>query len=148
MNWDLNEAISYYKQQGAPSDQAALTSLLREIQTENSGSIPAYTLDVVADGLGIKVSLLQALIKRIPSLRLENSHCLTLCAGPNCEKHTALAAYAEKLQKESGGKFALKYVPCMRLCGKGPNIKWGGVVYHQANEALLKKLVSELDKTA
>ena len=146
MNWDLNEAISYYKQQGAPGDQAALTSLLREIQVENSGSIPAHTLDVVADGLGIKVSLLQALIKRIPSLRLENSYCLTLCAGPNCGKHTALAAYAEKLQKESGGKFSLQYAPCMRLCGKGPNIKWGGVVYHQANEALLKKLISELDK--
>ena len=146
MNWDLNEAISYYKQQGAPSDQAALISLLREIQTENSGSIPIHSLDVVADGLGIKVSLLQALIKRIPSLRLENSYCLTLCAGPNCGKHTVLAVYAEKLQKESGGKFVLKYVPCMRLCGKGPNIKWGGVVYHQANEALLKKLISELDK--
>ena len=146
MNWDLNEAISYYKQQGAPGDQAALTSLLREIQTENDGGIPAHALNVVAERLGIKVTLLQALVKRIPSLRLENSYCLTLCAGPNCGKHTALAAYAEMLQKESGGKFSLQYVPCMRMCGKGPNIKWGGVVYHQANEALLKKLISELDK--
>ena len=146
MNWNLNEAISYYKKQGAPGDQAALTSLLREIQTENNGGIPVHTLNVVAEALKIKVTLLQALIKRIPSLRLENSYCLTLCAGPNCGKHTALAAYAEKLQKESGGKFSLQYAPCMRMCGKGPNIKWGGVVYHQANEVLLKKLISELNE--
>ena len=146
MNWNLEEAIIYYKKQGAPGDQAALTSLLREIQTENDGGIPAHALNVVAERLGIRVTLLQALVKRIPSLRLENSYCLILCAGPNCGKHTVLAAYAEKLQKESGGKFSLQYAPCMRMCGKGPNIKWGGVVYHQANEALLKKLISELDK--
>ena len=148
MNWNLDEAIAYYKKQGAPGDQTALTSLLREIQSENGGSIPAHTLDVVAEALAIKVSLLQALIKRIPSLRLENTYILSLCAGPNCGKHKALAAYAEKLQKESGGKFKVQYSSCMRMCGKGPNIKWCGVIYHQANEALLKKLVSELDKKA
>ena len=27
--WNLEEAISYYKKQGAPSDQSALVSLLR-----------------------------------------------------------------------------------------------------------------------
>lgn len=142
MNWNLEEAITYYKQQGAPADQTALTSLLREIQTENGGGIPVYTLNIIADALAIKVSLLQALIKRIPSLRLENTYTLSICAGPNCGKHTALAAYAEKLQKESGGRFTIQYTPCMRMCGKGPNIKWCGVVYHKADEVLLKRLVS------
>jgi len=146
MNWNLEEAISYYKKQGAPGDQSALTSLLREIQAENGGSIPAHSLEVVAQALAVKESLLQAIIKRYPSLRLENQYCLCLCAGPNCGKHAALAAYAEKLQKASGGSFTLKFVPCMRMCGKGPNIKWGGVVYHQADEALLKKLISEIGK--
>lgn len=145
MNWNLDEAIAYYKKQGAPGDQAALTSLLREIQSENGGSIPVHTLDVVAEALAIKVSLLQALIKRIPSLRLENTYILSLCAGPNCGKHKALAAYAEKLQKESGGKFKVQYSPCMRMCGKGPNIRWDGKLYHQATEELLRKLVGELN---
>lgn len=146
MDWNIAEAIVYYKSLGAPNDQTALTGLLREIQKENGGGIPLHSLDVVAEAMGIKTSLLQAIIKRIPSLRLENTYCLTLCAGPNCGKHTALAACAEKLQKESGGLFELKYVPCMRMCGKGPNIKWGGVVYHQADEALLKKLVEQIIK--
>ena len=32
--WNLEEAVSYYKKQGAPSDQSALVSLLREVQQE------------------------------------------------------------------------------------------------------------------
>ena len=72
MNWNLVEAISYYKKQGAPGDQAALTSLLREIQTENDGGIPAHALNVVSERLGIKVTLLQALIKKL------NGHHLML----------------------------------------------------------------------
>ena len=34
MNWNLEEAISYYQKQGAPRDQGALISLLKEIQQE------------------------------------------------------------------------------------------------------------------
>lgn len=144
MNWNLDEAISYYKKQGAPGDQTALTGLLREIQAENGGGIPVYTLEVVAESLSIKVSLLQAIIKRIPSLRLENTCTLFLCAGPNCGKHVALASYTEKLQKESGGSFTIRYTPCMRMCGKGPNIKWGGVLYHKADRALLDQLILQM----
>ena len=139
MNWNLDEAIAYYKKQGAPGDQAALTSLLREIQSENGGSIPVHTLDVVAEALAIKVSLLQALIKRIPSLRLQDSHLLQLCAGPNCGKHTALAAAAEKLCKEKGVE--LRYMGCQRMCGKGPNIRFDGKLHHKATEELLKELL-------
>ena len=32
MSWNLNEAVQYYKTQGAPGDQNALTGLLREVQ--------------------------------------------------------------------------------------------------------------------
>ena len=142
MSWSLEEAISYYKTQGAPSDQNALISLLREIQQESSGGIPQYSLNIIANAYCIKESLLHAIVKRIPSLRLENTHCLELCAGANCGKHTALAACAEAL-RAAGGNFTLKYVPCMRMCGKGPNIKWDGVLYHRANEALLRKLIME-----
>ena len=35
MNWDIQEAISYYKTQGAPADQNALVNLLREVQEES-----------------------------------------------------------------------------------------------------------------
>lgn len=148
MSWTLDEAVSYFKGQGAPADQNALVNLLREIQQESGGSIPRYTLAVIAESYGIKESFLQAVIKRFPSLRLEDSHCLQLCAGPNCGKHRALAACAEALHAASGGSFTLRYGPCMRLCGKGPNVKWDGVLYHRADEALLKKLVQDASKIA
>ncbi len=117
MNWNLDEALSYYRRQGAPADQGALVSLLREIQRENGGSIPQHTLLGIAEAYGIRESLLLAIIKRIPSLRLGNTHLMELCAGPNCGKAAALAACAEKLQ--AGGGFVLKYVPCMRRISNG-----------------------------
>lgn len=144
MNWNLEEALAYYQSQGAPGDQIALVGLLREIQQNAGGSIPSYTLKTVADAYQIKESLLLLLIKRFPSLRLENLHELVLCAGPNCGKSTALAACGEALVKKSGGKIVLKYTSCMRMCGKGPNLKWDGKLYHQADPELLKKLAEEI----
>ena len=143
MNWNLEEAVSYYKKMGAPRDQTALTSLLREIQQENDGQIPKYMLPGIAEAYEIKETFLLAIIKRIPSLRLANTHCLELCAGPNCGKHIQLAAYAEKLHKDAGKKFELKFRPCMRQCGKGPNVKWDGKLYNKADEALLQQLLKD-----
>lgn len=143
MSWDLSEAIDYYKRQGAPADQTALTALLREIQQRSGGAIPAAALTTAAQALGVRESFLLALVRRIPSLRLGGTHTLELCGGPNCGRHAALAALAEALQKESGGAFSLKYVPCMRLCGKGPNLRWDGTLYHRADEALLRRLTAQ-----
>ena len=137
MSWDLNEAVSYYRSQGAPGDQSALIALLKEVQQENGGAVPKAALGIVANGLGVKASYLEAVIKRIPSLRLADKHLLEVCAGPNCGKAAAIAAFAENLQSS---KITVKFVPCMRMCGKGPNIKWDGTLYHQATVELLKKL--------
>lgn len=140
MGWDLNEAVSYYISQGAPADQSALVSLLKEVQQENGGAVPKAALHIISDKLGVKYSYLEAVIKRLPSLRLADRHLLEVCAGPNCGKAAALAAFAESLQSS---KVTVKFVPCMRMCGKGPNIKWDGMLYHQADTALLKKIVEE-----
>ena len=140
MAWDLKEAIDYYGRQGAPQDQNALVNLLREVQQENGGSIPGWMLPPVAEAYGVKESLLLALIRRFPRLRLGDSHLLEICAGPNCGKHTALAAAAEQLR---GRNVTVKFVPCMRMCGKGPNLKWDGTLHHKADVELLKKLLEE-----
>lgn len=141
MAWDLNEAIAYYQKQGAPADQNALKQLLREVQRENGDSIPRDALEAIGRAYGVKVSLLLALIQRIPGLHLADGHCLELCAGPNCGKQAALAALTEKARRAACGKFTVKYVPCMRLCGKGPNVRWDGKLYHRADEALLRQLL-------
>lgn len=140
MNWTLQEALDHYRRQGAPGDQTALTELLREIQRE-FGGIPNHMPQAIAEAYTVKESLILALIRRIPSLRLLGTHCLELCAGPNCGKNLGLAACAEELQKQQGN-FTLKFVPCMRQCGKGPNLRWDGRLYNRATEELLRELVS------
>ena len=139
MAWDLREAVEYYKRQGAPGDQTALLSLLREVQAEH-GSIPRQLLPEMGELLEVKERFLLALIRRQPRLRLGDTHTLELCAGPNCGKHVELAALAEKLCA-GRSDVALKFVPCMRQCGKGPNLGWDGVLHNRADAELLKKLL-------
>lgn len=133
----MEQIIAYYKDLGAPADQTALISLLKEIQ-QMHGGIPAHLLGIVAQALQVKESYLLAIIKRIPSLRLQDTHCLELCAGPNCSKAAELAAFAETLQSS---KLQVKYVGCMRMCGKGPNIRYDGKLYHKADKALLTHII-------
>ena len=140
MSWNLDEALSYYKKQGAPGDQSASIALLKEIQAEY-GNIPAGLLPTLAEALSTKEGYFLALIRRIPSLRLETKNCLELCAGPNCGKHTALAAFAESLPG-----ITVKFIPCQRMCGKGPNIRWNGKLQHRATEELIRKLIAEGEK--
>lgn len=143
MAWNLEEAASWYRKQGAPADQNALIALLLELQQENGGAIPAALLAPLAQALGTKESLLLALIRRVPRLRLNQQHVLELCCGPNCSKRGRLAEFVEKTFGGDPAKLTIKFVPCMRLCGKGPNIRYDGQLYHQADEALIKKLIGE-----
>lgn len=139
--WNLDEAIRYYQNLGAPADQSALIGLLREIQQEQGGAIPKGMPAVIAESYKIKEGILLALIRRIPSLKIADTHILELCAGPNCGKSAALAAGAEKLQ--ASGNFTLKYVPCMRQCSKGPNLRWDGTLYSKATPQLLEELLKK-----
>lgn len=139
--WNMAEAVAYYKKQGAPGDQSALLSLLREAQQENGGSLVKSLLPEIAHLLGTKESYLLAVVKRIPSLRLADTHCLELCGGPNCSKRAALADFVEKTYGKNPEGFEVRYVPCMRMCGKGPNIRWDGTLYHGVDETLLRSLI-------
>lgn len=134
----MQEMLEYYRRQGAPGDQTALVNLLKELQ-QTHGAVPKWAVTEIAENYRIKESFILAVVKRIPSLRLQDSHLLQLCAGPNCGKHTALAAAAEKLCKEKGVE--LRYMGCQRMCGKGPNIKYDGKLYHKATVELLQELL-------
>ena len=138
MEWNLEEALDYYRRQGAPGDQNALIALLKEIQKEN-GCIPSETPAEIAAAYEIREPLVLALIRRVPSLRLAGGHCMELCAGPNCGKAAFLADYAEQIAPQG---VTVKRVGCMRLCGKGPNLRWDGRLYHQADKALIQRLMA------
>lgn len=134
------QIADYYKKQGAPADQTALVAMLREVQNEG-GALSKDIVRELAEYLQVKESFLLAVIRRIPSLRLAENPVLELCAGPNCGKHSALVAVAEKLCASTGTQ--LRYMPCMRMCGKGPNLKYNGTLYHKADEALLERLLKK-----
>ena len=134
----MKEMWEYYRRQGAPGDQTALINLLKELQ-QTHGAVPKWAVAEIAEYYKIKESFILAVVKRIPSLRLQDTHLLEVCAGPNCGKHTALAAEAEKLCKLKG--IELKYMGCQRMCGKGPNIKIDGKLYHKATVELLRELL-------
>lgn len=141
MDWNLDEALAYYQKQGAPSDQTALVSLLREVQNELGSGIPTWVIAKAAEYYGVKESYLLAVVKQIPALRLENTHLLELCGGPNCSRRAALAAFVEKTYGDKPEGFTFKTSGCMRMCGKGPNIKWDGILYNGADEDLTYRLV-------
>ena len=137
MNWNLEEAMDYYAAQGAPREQTALIALLREIQQEQGSVLPADLMRM-AQRYQVKESLFLALIRRIPGLRLANTHVLEICCGPNCSRKADLASFAETL-----GGVTVRQVPCMRQCGKGPNIRFDGTLYNGADEALIRRLLQE-----
>ena len=134
----MKEMLEYYRRQGAPADQTALVNLLKELQ-QTYGAVPKWAVGEIAEEYRIKESFILAVVKRIPSLRLQDTHLLQLCSGQNCGKHTALAVEAEKLCKLKGVEF--KYMGCQRMCGKGPNIKFDGKLYHKATIELLQELL-------
>ena len=134
----MKEILEYYRRQGAPADQTALVNLLKELQ-QTYGVVPKWAVGEIAEEYRIKESFILAVVKRIPSLRLQDTHLLQLCSGQNCGKHTALAAEAEKLCKLKSVEF--KYMGCQRMCGKGPNIKFDGKLYHKATVELLQELL-------
>ena len=143
MTWNLEQTLEFYRHRGAPDDQTVLVSLLKEVQTE-FGCVPMWLVEAISKEYGVKESLLLALVKRIPVLRLENTHLLELCGGPNCR--ASLAPFVEKTYGKNPDGFAVKISGCMRMCGKGPNIKWDGKLYNRADEALIRRLIEEKDR--
>lgn len=137
MSWTMEEALAYYRRQGAPADQNALIALLKEIHTE-CGGVPGDAPRQIAQYYAVRESLVLALIRRIPGVRMKGEgHCLEICAGPNCGRSRALAEFAEK---NAPAYVTVRRTGCMHLCGKGPNLRWDGKLCHHGDEALLKQL--------
>lgn len=82
-DWTLREAIEYYQRQGAPGDQGMLVALLREVQGERGGVLPAADVAEIAAAYGLKETFLAAVIKRYPGLRPQEAPTGWSCAaGP------------------------------------------------------------------
>lgn len=151
MNETLQEIALYYKNQGAPSDQSALLSCLREAQQTCGGMLDAQAQQIIAQTLGVKPTYLQAVAKRISDLKLSGAkHTLTVCKGPNCSKKgTALHRYLEDElgakpgQTFLGGKWMYQTAGCQRACRTSPNVRVDGQLMIDMTLETLKKILEQ-----
>jgi len=90
--------------------------------------------------------MLSALIRRVPSLRMDTApHLLEMCQ--TCPKGRELRAWVESTWNvQSGGVcekagFRYRTVPCMKNCKFGPSIKWDGQLYSHSTKELIQQLI-------
>lgn len=150
--WSLQETIEYYKGQNAPQNQQALVALLREVQEQHNGIIPAAALAEIAEAFAMKDSFLKAIIKRYPSLRTEEApHLLEICGGERCQKRNCRVLHRfveETYGVQNGGNskqggFTYKVTGCMKNCPNGPSLKWDGKLYSEADVKLIQELIGK-----
>lgn len=143
MTFDIFEAINYYRNLGAPSDQGALINLLKEVQAESNDHLSLTQVNIIAKELAIKSTFILGIIKRFPSLHLENTHDLLICNGMNCAKKVNFVGFIEKTYGKNLGKINLKYVNCMRQCLNGPNFVFDGETYNHATIKDLEAIINQ-----
>ena len=143
---DLQNLFEIYREQGVPQDQQMMIALLREVQEMTGGTLTEDVLRHVADAYGIKTSLLLALVRRVPGLRMAScAHRLEMCG--NCKQGAALRAWVEDTYRvKSGGSceqagFSYHVTPCMKNCKNGPSVRWDGKLYSCADQKLLLSLI-------
>jgi len=143
---DIREIIEYYQEQGAPQDQQMLIALLRELQEENGGVLARTMIEETAELIGMKPTALHALIRRVPSLRMENAaHRLEICG--TCRAGAKLRDEIERTYGVKSGVvcdtagFSYHVTPCMKNCKNGPSIRWDGILHSHADIRLVRALV-------
>lgn len=145
---EIRETIEYYRLQGVPQDQQVLIAMLREMQEAEGGALSMPLLEETAAALGIKASMLQAIIRRVPSLRLDTArHRLEVCG--TCKAGAKLRGDVERTYGVKSGAihekkgFSYHVTPCMKNCRNGPSIRWDGVLYSRADTALVFSLIEK-----
>lgn len=137
----LNDALDYYREQGAPGDQQMLAALLREVQELSGGVLAQETLSEISRRYEVSPVVLSALIRRVPSLRAQDApHLLEICS--TCAKGRPLAEFAQKACAAHGG-FRFRMTPCMKNCKAGPSIRWDGQLYPRADVQLIRRLIEK-----
>ena len=143
---EIREMIEYYRGQGAPQDQQMLIALLREAQEDDGGLLSQDTMNAIAQAYGLKNTMLQAIVRLVPDLRMESAaHRLEVCG--TCRAGAALRAAIERTYGVKSGAcceaagFSYHVTPCMKNCKNGPSVKWDGMLYSRADMDLVRALI-------
>ena len=143
-NEELAEIIAFYR--GASRDQNELVQLLREAQALYGGVLPQQAIEQAAQTLGLKMTFLEAVLKRYPSIKTERArHTLALCGGKTCAG-ARLAAFAQQTYGVQPGGiaaagFRYQIAGCMKQCGEGPCVKWDGALHTGMTPEKLRRLI-------
>ena len=151
MEMNVQEIAAHYMDMGAPGDQQMVIALLKDVQAQTGGTLPGDVIAKLAAVLQVKEALLRALIRRVPSLRLqEAAHLVEVCA--TCRAGTAIRAFIEDTYHiQSGGicpqkGFAYRVVPCMKNCKNGPSVRFDGTLYPAATVDQVRALIEGIRK--
>ena len=143
---EIREMIKYYRGQGAPQDQQMLIALLREAQEDEGGLLSQDTMNAIAQAYGLKDTMLQAIVRLVPDLRMESAaHRLEVCG--TCRAGAKLREDIERMYGvRSGGSsvkggFVYRVTPCMKNCKNGPSIRWDGKLHSHADMKLIQALI-------
>ena len=141
----LASYIEQYRSQGAPEDQQMLIALMRDAQQLDGGALRQETLDRIASELSVPGSILNAIIRRIPMLRMADApHRLDMCGG--CDGAQELIEDISRVYQvdkdgvSMKGRFVLRVTGCLKRCGLGPAIRWDGKTYDEADVELIRQL--------
>nr|WP_297175585.1 NAD(P)H-dependent oxidoreductase subunit E [uncultured Agathobaculum sp.] len=146
---ELDELMEVYRSRGVARDQNELVQMLREAQMLCGGVIPQKALEEIAQKLEIKMTFIDAVLKRYASIKVSSArHLLTICGDRKCIKGAQLADFIEREYCVRPGGisqagFRYRVAGCMKACGKGPCIKWDGKLYTDMTVDRLRHIVSE-----
>lgn len=126
----IKEILDYYSGLERRASQEIIVDMLRELQ-ELCGCISHALMEMAADAAGVKTSTIQAIVKRIPSLK-ETAYQkeILICVGKNCAAKGNLELL-EKVKKRleingdgisRDGKVCLKTRACLKHCRTAPNV--------------------------
>lgn len=140
----IEEIISYYQKQ--PQEQESYRAMLEELQ-EILGFLSQSVLERAAKALGIKVTVLNCLVKFSSTLKLAPyQHKIVACTGERCGKKDSLSLLQllkDELKTDKDGlsydkKTLLVTQNCLKNCKTSPNLMIDGEICpHMTKERLM-----------
>ena len=136
MDTEVREILDYYRRLPDCGSQEVIVSMLRELQ-DVCGWIGPSILEEAAQAAGGKVSLIQVIMKRYPSLKKSPYvHEIIVCTGRNCAGRDNLKVLQEvkRLLKigsdgiSEDGRVYMKTRACLKQCRTAPNIMVDGKI--------------------
>lgn len=149
---EIEEILKYYGAGPKPASQETIVEMLRELQEAN-GFISGGLKEQAAETAGVKLSTIQAIMKRYKTLKeADFCHEIIVCTGRACAgkgSFEILKSLREALQIggngiSGDGNVYLRTRACLKKCRMAPNVIVDGHMYSGSSvEEILKLLGRE-----